>query len=110
MKQTYIYQTGPIDFFFGMQPLSEAMKTPYWPQEAIIQLIVGCFYSVAKAEGSHWEGDIRWGDIYLFGLPDPDTHGSRLGVVWKQDNNGTTFTCSPVELPWLADWQLPCKG
>jgi len=26
-----------------------------------------------------------------------------MGLAWKQDNNGTTFICSPVPLPWLGE-------
>lgn len=51
-----------------------------------------------SARRSGWEGDFRQGP-YVFWVPTED--GMQFGFVFKQDNNGTTFVVSPVELPHL---------
>ena len=109
----FIYATGPLDYSDGMIPLDEAIQKiansdaipPEWGIgiNEIIHFIMLCAYKVAK-EKTFWEGDIRDNNIYLFSLPDPSSNSTRLGLVWKQDNNGTTFICSPVEIPWLKDY------
>jgi hypothetical protein len=52
------------------------------------------------ASAAGWEGDFRQ-DPVVFWVPD-DTEFS-FGFVIKQDNNGTTYVVSPVELPHLED-------
>ena len=109
----FIYETDPLDYFDGMVPLDEAIQKranddttpPGWGIgiNEIIHFIMFCAYKVAKKK-TFWEGDIRGNNIYLFSLPDPDSVSSRLGLIWKQDNNGTTFICSPVEIPWLKEY------
>jgi hypothetical protein len=50
-----------------------------------------------------WEGDFRQEPRVLW-LPCPDEADFRAGFVFKQDNNGTTFVVSPVELPHLRNY------
>ena len=51
----------------------------------------------------YWEGDFREGPYCLF-LPDPDSSAISLAAfIWKQENNGSTFVVSRVELPYLND-------
>ena len=52
-------------------------------------------------EQTAWEGDIRGNKIYVFFLPFPST--ALFGLAWKQENNGTTFVWSPVELAYLKE-------
>ena len=53
--------------------------------------------SLAKEVG--WEGDFREPPC-VFSIPSDQFY---LGFAFKQDNNGSTFILSPVELPWLDD-------
>lgn len=49
-----------------------------------------------------WEGDFRI-EPHVFMLP-LDELEFVYGFAWKQDNNGSTFIISPVDLPWLRTW------
>ena len=51
-----------------------------------------------EATARGWEGDLRIEPAVMW-IPD-DTEFN-YGFVFKQDNNGTTFVVSPVEMPWL---------
>lgn len=53
----------------------------------------------AMAQG--WEGDFR-GRPFVMWVPSYDRCDLVPAFVWKQDNNGTTFVVSPVELPHLV--------
>lgn len=116
----YFYATPPQDFFDGMVSLAKLIreksitidydeKDKVYPHiidnYELLKIVVTCAFVVSK-KGSHWEGDIRGEDIYLFSLPDPDNCSEKIGIVWKQENNGTTFICSPVELPWLSNYEI----
>lgn len=106
----FIYETSPQDYFDGMVPLCDAIYNSGENEGSndtawrIIHFVISCVYKVARAK-SFWEGDIRGNDIYLFSLPDPDNAMVRMGLVWKQDNNGSTYICSPVEIPWLKEYR-----
>lgn len=54
----------------------------------------------ARHEG--WEGDFR-GAATPRVLWIPGAIKFDYAFVWKQDNNGTTFVVSPVEMPWLDE-------
>lgn len=48
-----------------------------------------------------WEGDVRGDECARFAIP---TDGGFVnGYAWKQDNNGTTYIASPVQLIHLED-------
>lgn len=110
-----IYQTSPQDFFEYMTPVKALFQIEDTTYDSCdkelfvrfnmetLRLLMRCAYEVARAEKSCWEGDFRGDEIYLFSLPDPDNSKVISGVIWKQDNNGTTFICSPVLLPWIDD-------
>ena len=57
-------------------------------------------FAKQKAGDHGWEGDFRI-DPVVFWVPD-DTQFS-YGFVFKQDNNGTTYIVSPVDMPHLKD-------
>jgi hypothetical protein len=103
----FIYQTGPIDFFAPMMRIDEAAKAMRDEEGVddgrstfnLFRFAMDCAAMVYHADGSYWERDVRGDNLYVFAIP---CEGSpQLGLVWKQDNNGTTFICSPVVLPWL---------
>lgn len=52
---------------------------------------------LARKKG--WEGDFRE-DPVVFWMPCNDFE-MVYGFAFKQDNNGTTYVISPVELSWL---------
>lgn len=54
----------------------------------------------AAAQDAGWEGDHRNAPV-VFWVPAEQEF--EFGFVLKQDNNGTTFVVSPVELPHLAE-------
>ena len=114
----YCYITEPIDCFEGMIPLH---KIEAWTQDTcqderesaladMFKLAMSCAYKMALSGYVGWEGDIRDQELYVFALPDPDNSGTLKGLIWKQDNNGTTLTCSPVELPWMKMHEVKCKA
>ena len=45
-----------------------------------------------------WDGDFRHEPVVMW-IPN-DTEFN-YGFAFKQDNNGTTYIISPVEMPWL---------
>lgn len=45
-----------------------------------------------------WEGDGNW---YVSGMPSEDSSDSLPIFAVKQENNGSTFLCSPFPLPWV---------
>lgn len=51
------------------------------------------------ASKSGWEGDFRDQPVVIW-IP-AETEFS-YGFVFKQENNGTTYIISPVEMPWLG--------
>lgn len=58
----------------------------------------------SAAAGKGWEGDFRTKDQRVV-IAIPDEGDFHWGFVFKQDNNGSTFVVSPVELPHLARYQ-----
>lgn len=100
----YIYQTPPQDFFQGMQTAKQMTKEFSFNIDELVRFSMKCAYSVAKKTGSMWEGDIN--ELRFIGLPDPDNCAVKLCLIWKQDNNGMTFLCSPMEIPHLESYLL----
>jgi len=108
----YIYESSPLDDFHGLSSAKEIvssfMRRPvyeyYCPNDhstkftELFELAMRCARFVSMAEKSHWEGDI--GDLHFFAVPQPPDRIA-IGLVWKQGNNGTTYICSPIPLPWV---------
>ncbi len=92
----YQYEMDPIDYFEGCVPLADYLKNTANPDinDIISELVV----NMGKFKG--WEGIIQDG-IWVFAIPD-DVE-TKVGFVWKQDNNGTTFVISPIPLPHLRE-------
>lgn len=115
----YFYATPYQDYFSGMVPLKKIFNEEprgewgvYIDRFKLLKIIMRCACIVAQRSisdgiaGSRWEGDIRDSEIYLFSLPDPSDNRELFGLVWKQSNNGDTFICSPVELPWIEEYKI----
>lgn len=111
----YLYQTDPQDYFAGMMPIREALAYLGEPDgeenvgfKNVLDLVVAATYAAATYDGSYWEGDYNF--MHVFVLPDPESCGTRLGLIWKQANNGSTFIFSPLFLPWINEKNLlPAK-
>ena len=113
MKYThgfYTYRFGPLDFFHGTTPVIEHLidaheRGPEIGRDHAKELkafIRACL--AAKEMG--FDGEIRSYDegCVCFFIPVvPVDCAEPLGTAFilKQDNNGTTFVMSPVELPHL---------
>jgi len=105
----FIYETPPLDNFTGMMRIDDVVASIISEHYVgdkdrifnLFRLVMDCSREVSIFAGSSWLGDVRDKELYVFALPGIDGGDTRLGIVWKQENNGTTFVCSPVELPWL---------
>jgi hypothetical protein len=115
-QRIFVYHVSPIDDWEGWTSLLKLLTTrSEWtgwinPEE------IAHRWAVAQqlARQIYWEGDIRGG---FFGDNGPWVCPLPLGecsndylIAWKQDNNGSTFIASPVELPWLQSMQPPAVG
>ena len=110
------YVLSPIDRFLGCISLAQYLDQIRYEQEHYGQMMtkeqcekeisavverLAC--EMGKLYRSGWEGDVRDGTgIYVFAVPGEESD-TEVGFVFKQDNNGTTFVISPVELPHLRD-------
>lgn len=111
-KLVHVYAGGPLDFWGGWQNTTDVLTY----ERTDLRLPPGLkidrddftpfIYSAKEiAHEMGWEGDMREGP-YVSVLPDGEGGRSLFLVGFKQDNNGTTFIGSEVELPHLkaAGW------
>jgi hypothetical protein len=91
-QKWWIYVMYPLDEWVGW---AEAKESDPEVQEAL----------KALRYREVWEGDIQQGP-YIRELPggEYEAYGPQVVGV-KQLNNGTAFFVSPVELPWLKDYE-----
>lgn len=125
--QMFCYETDALDFFPGLVGLTEEVdrinktfRNENFRHAALMQLfafVMFCAREISRKKPCSWEGDIRHhesddpsisyeSNAYIFSIPNPYLNTCVCGMIWKQDNNGTTFICSPVELPHLSDGAL----
>ena len=103
----YCYALSPTDFWAGWQDYKEfcasvAREDNGLHETAKTLLRVGDLLHNGQAycrEKLHWEGDMRQGPFFS-ALPTGDSDCAFV-IAWKQDNNGTTYVVSEIELPWL---------
>ena len=107
MNTAYYYELPPIDigwaYFMTPEFVEEASYLEFTDDE---RALIKRFYALALRKGRQhaWEGDFKtYGRAKFFALPNAD-HCVSYGVVWKQNNNGTTFLASMQELAWLKDY------
>jgi len=113
----FLYECPPLDWFEALKSFEEYLEGIKLQHEGIksdnvvegeineaITLLMEACYIAAK--NSSWEGDIRTGP-FVVGLPgDCD---AKILIIFKQDNDGTTFLLSPVELPYLKGHERKIK-
>ncbi|WP_144120932.1 hypothetical protein [Catellatospora sichuanensis] len=90
--------TEPVDGFTALTPLpdwisADPIPHTHWALQAILAL-------ADTADYVRWDGDMRHLPSIGAVIAPPDTHPY---LVVKQDNNGTTFVVSDVEIPGLTD-------
>jgi len=98
---------SPIDFGWEFLPTIEEIRaaiaaTPrdcHYISVSQFEILLHTAQEAVRHQG-YWEGDFRNGPVVMC-LP-KDEH-FEFAFVWKQDNNGTTFVASPIELPWLDE-------
>lgn len=109
----HTYSINPIDFHWDRLPTVEETAASIGAHNARIRatgddsddgheinrFIADWESAQEAARAAGWEGDFR-NPPAVFWLPSDSEFD--YGFVIKQDNNGTTFVMSPVELPHLA--------
>ena len=109
------YMLSPIDYFGGCVDLWQyieqlrteqeeygQMMTKYECESQVNSVLTKLSCEMAKLVKAGWEGDVR-GRIFVFAVPGTEVN-TEIGFLFKQDNNGTTFVMSPVELPHLQEF------
>lgn len=98
----YLYKMPAVDFFEGMIPVGEDMEVPEgWEPTAIDVLWVEGLGECSRLGFGH---DMIAGTAHYFGLPSPEQ--TRIGVAWKQVNNGDTIVYSPERLQYLDEYEV----
>ncbi len=99
----FVYAVPPIDHWPNTHHLSDVLsKLARQDEREAAKVLLQFADAVAHAHHSSWEGEIREGPFLLI-LPG-DIEMEIAGFIWKQDNNGTTFVVSRVELPYLSEF------
>lgn len=103
----HVYECPPVDCWNGAVGVEEYMVL--LGERGIvgdneIEVFVELFEGAVKAvaEMTLWEGDGTW---WLSAIPDVERAIMWMMFLIKQQNNGTTFIASMVELPWLEEWR-----
>lgn len=107
----YFYEIAPMDFGWDKFPITTEYIKSLVDEFAELDFANGLSNTIASFQNfteralaigrrNGWEGDFRSGTTpHVVILPNEDA--PKIGLVWKQDNNGTTFVVSQVEMPWL---------
>jgi hypothetical protein len=104
----YVYEMGIVDFYNGMMPLLEYIKlcpakgtpgeTQYLTYRELKSFLIKSFMEV-KTSSSEWDGDIRnFDEIAISGIPRPTGMSPWKLLVFKQDNDGSSFLVSECKL------------
>ena len=112
----YAYHLAPIDYGWEFLSTFEEMvaKTAKYDAELFLREVdahniegtlgyrknlYDAFIKARQAAASvGWKGDFREYPRVI-ALPEPGGCEMVFAFVWKQDNNGSTFIISPVEMP-----------
>jgi hypothetical protein len=106
----FIYETGPIDHWRGWTSLEDYVgclqRDGVAERRHLFDFMFRAFTVASRC--SHWEGDIRYGHVFVSGMPPEHCDcSSYLVIAWKQDNNGTTFIASEKEISYLLEAYCP---
>lgn len=103
--KVYCYAIPPIDVFVGSLTNADLLTLARGNAEDFGDLLDEHLElrMTAMAEFTRlgWEGDCT--ERRTFVLPFPAEGSMRLGLIYKQRNNGTCFVASPVPLPYLEN-------
>ena len=114
-RSWHVYETLPIDFEWqhlpsvddvakklgGIEAIMRAAGEERYVDGTSLDSFLDAWADAKVAARDHgWEGDFRSGPVVMW-IPEKERGGFRPGFVFKQDNNGSTFVVSPVELPHL---------
>lgn len=107
----FVYQLTAIDFWVGFTPAHRIVGRPTsFRTEGVTADEISGLLNHATCEilrRSCWEGDLQE-EPWIGGLPPAGGDCRTLLLVgFKQDNNGETFIWSPVELPWIREYEGP---
>lgn len=101
----YCYHLAPIDFWYGVLTGEELLLTvhgrdgriPNFGQTARVCQVIDSLVTTAEEVFRQigWECDVREGPFFFAVPGEPEM---RLGYLLKQDNNGSCFVASPIEL------------
>jgi hypothetical protein len=92
----------PLETF--VQKVRDAGQDPKLQEDeafSVDEILADWEHAKALAHDKGWEGDFRVGP-YIFWLPTET--GFTYAFAFKQDNNGTTFIVSPVQLQWVEEF------
>jgi hypothetical protein len=106
----HTYEIAPIDF--GWENLKTVRETAVALLESgqasalkndidasdLQDFLISWESAKTAASEKGWDGDLK-GEPVVMWIPN-DTEFN-YGFAFKQDNNGTTYVMSPVEMPWL---------
>lgn len=110
----YVYELGPIDHNWerlqsvrsamraiGADDADQRFESSPFDGLAVDEFLSSWEGAKGAAARAGWEGDFRQ-DPVVFWVP--DSVQFRYGFTFKQDNNGTTWVVSPVELTHLREY------
>lgn len=109
MAKLFVYALSPIDFWPGWMKEADYLASVKNYDDLVGDSFVDDYTilrreALDEAKRVGWEGDIREGP-FVSGLPS-DLGEIRVMMAWKQDNNGTTWIASPVELAHLKEQRI----
>ena len=115
MKDYFLYQLPPIDFWTGWKDMKEFLRVEdniLWHVEdpddfdkIVVRNILDSLSVLLEAlEFGNSVGadtEVKEKHFFFSGLPADNMGYSEVMCAWKAANNGTTYVVSPFRLPWL---------
>lgn len=104
MSVLYVYEVMPVDsgwhWMTTVDDLFGLYQSMADSRSAADELSVLVEKAESMARDLGWDGENRH-EPRVFFVPVEGTMA--MGLIWKQDNNGTTYVASPVKMPHLED-------
>lgn len=96
---------SPVDNFHGTMTIGEFIEhyicSGDYDMDVVNRMLELLFVASGTAARASvgWNGELRPGNAYVFLIPSQDGYCDMdFGIIWKADNNGNTFICSPRKL------------